>query len=478
MQDFRGLVQVLEERGELDRITRAVDPRFEMAALMEQVDRRRRAYLFEQVRGARFPLVGGVLNRTECFGWALGSRPGDPFGAADLARRIETAKAHRIAPREVGSSPAKQVLLSGTDIDLGALPAPTAFELDSGAFITGACGITRNPRTGRLNVGIYRALILGRRVLAINSSAASDLGVFYRHAEQHGARMPIALAIGVEPALLMAASCKLPLEDSELDLAGGLLGRPIELVKCESIDLWVPANAEMIIEGTVDVSRKVENTLGEYAGQYGTETAPVTEVTAITHRRDVLFYSILAGANPEHHALASIAAFDIERELAEELRRQLPQAHAIRVCMQPAFGSMAHVFISIAKRNDAEPAALIEAAFAAAGGYFPVSQITKRIVIVDDDIDVHDLAEVEWAIWTRTARAEKFCVLPDVPSWDLERCARPGRGSLRIALDATIDMADREKLRRTIIPGADRVRLADYLQPSTDGRPAACPAPT
>lgn len=463
MHDFRGLVKILEERGELYRISRPVEPKFEMPAVMEQIEQQRKAFIFENVKGAKFPVVGGLLNRIECYGWALGSRPGEPFTAQDLDARFEKAKTSRIAPRQVTTGPVKDVVRTGGEINLADLPVPTVFELDSGAFITAACGISRNPRTGQLNVGVYRTLILGRNIVAVNASSLSDLRTFYQHAEQHGESMPIALAIGVEPALQMAAACKLPADESELDVAGALQGKPIDLVKCETSDLLVPANAEMIIEGRVDFSRKIENTLGEFAGQYGPETAPVTEITAITHRRDAMFYSILAGKNPEHNTLGSIATFSIQRALIGALRRQLPPFKDINVYLDPRVGSMAHIIISIAKQNDAEPMVLIDAAFKAAGGFFPVSHITKRIVVVDEDVNVHDLNDVEWAIWTRVAEASKFRVIPNVESWELERCAKDGRGSLRIGVDATMDMEDREKLQRPIIPGASTVKLADYL---------------
>jgi len=467
VHDFRGLVRILEERGELYRIRRPVDPKFEMPAVMEQIEKQRKGFIFENVKGARFPVIGGVLNRIECYGWALGSRPGEPFSASDLDARFEAAKRATVPPREVATGPVKDVVRTGSEIDLGDLPVPTVFELDSGAFITAACGISRNPDTGSLNVGVYRTLILGRNTVAVNASSLSDLRRFYKRAEENGESMPIALAIGVEPALQMAAACKLPPHLSELDLAGGLQNKPVELVKCETSDLLVPANAELIIEGRVDFSRKIENTLGEFAGQYGPETAPVTEVTAITHRREAMFYSILAGKNPEHNTLGSMATFAIQHALADALRKVLPQILDINVYLDPTFGSMAHIVISIAKQNDAEPMACIETAFKAAGGFFPVSQITKRIVVVDDDINVHDLNDVEWAIWSRVAEASKYRVIPNVESWELERCAKEGRGSLRVGIDATMDMEDREKLQRPVIPGASKIRLADYLDKKT-----------
>ncbi len=463
MLDFRGLVKILEERGELYRISRAVEPKFEMPAVMEQIEKQRKAFIFENVKGAKFPVIGGVLNRIECYGWALGIRPGDPFTARDMDARFEKAKASRIAPRVVATGPVKDVVRTGGEINLADIPVPTVFELDSGAFITAACGFSRNPHTGQLNVGVYRTLILGKNIVAVNASSLSDLRTFYQHAENNGTSMPIALAIGVEPALQMAAACKLPADQSELDVAGALQGKAIDLVKCETSDLLVPANAEMIIEGRVDFSRKIVNTLGEFAGQYGPETAPVTEITAITHRKDAMFYSILAGKNPEHNTLGSMAIFSIQRGLAGALRRQLPQIRDINVYLDPKFGSMAHIVFSIAKSNDAEPMQMIEAAFRMAGGFFPVSHITKRIVVVDDDVNVHDLEDVEWAIWTRIGEASKFRVIPNVESWELERCAKEGRGSLRVGVDATMDMEDRDKLLRPIIPGAGKVQLADYL---------------
>ncbi len=470
MEDFRGLVKILEERGDLYRISHPVNPRFEMPAVMEQIERERKAFLFENVQGAQFPVIGGVLNRMECYGWALGSTPGEPFTAGDLDARFEQAKVSGIAPREVADGPVKEVVRTGANINLADLPVPTVFELDSGPFITAAVGISRNPRTGQLNVGIYRTLILGRDIVAVNASSLSDLRTFYQHAEKTGEPMPIALAVGVEPALQMAASCKLPPHQSELELAGALQGKAIDLVKCQTSDLLVPANAEMILEGRVDFSRKIENTLGEFAGQYGPETAPVTAITAIMHRRDAMFYSILAGKNPEHNTLGSIATFAIQRALAGALRKQLPAIRDINVYLDPKFGSMAHIVISITKGDDAEPMALIEAAFRAAGGFFPVSHITKRIVVVDDDVNVHDLEDVEWAMWTRMAAASKFRVFPDIESWELERCAKDGRGSLRLGVDATMDMEDRDKLQRPVIPGADKVRLADYLSRRTAPR--------
>jgi UbiD family decarboxylase len=275
--------------------------------------------------------------------------------------------------------------------------------------------------------------------------------------------MPIALAIGVPPAMLVAAACKLPPNRCEFEIAGGLQGAPIDLVQCENSELMVPAGAEIVIEGTVNFSKRVENLLGEFAGQYGPEEAPITEVNTITHRSDAMYYSIVAGRNPEHNTLGMVAIYGLRRSIMAALREAMPEIKDIHIHMDPGLGTLGHIVISIDKRSDKQPREMIDKAFATGGAIFPVSKIIKRIIIVDDDIDIADMGDVTWAIWSRAADASKFIVIPGVESWELERAAKEGMKSVRIGIDATMDLDDVEKLIRPIIPGADQIRLDDYL---------------
>ena len=461
MHDFRSFVQLLDDRGELAHIRREVDPRFELAAVMQKLEAERRAFRFENVAGASFPAVGGLLNKLERFGLALGHDFAQPFSHEAFDGMLRAAKANPVGPTIVATSPAKEVIKRGVDVDLAELPVPTFFELDSGPFLTGAIGIIRDPSSGVQNTGVYRTLILGGNRCVINASSMSDLRRIYQHWEAAGESMPIALAIGVEPAMLVAAACKLPPDVSEAEVAGALKGSPVELVQCETSDLVVPACAEFIIEGRVDFSDRVENMLGEFAGQYGPETAPATEVVAITHRRDAMFYTIMAGRNPEHNTLGNVAVYDVQRSVAAALREAVPSLKRVHVFMDPVMGTLAHAVISIDKQSDDEPRRILDAAFKAGGGIFPVSRITKRIIVVDDDIDVASMEEVQWAIWNRAATESKFVVIPDVESWELERAAKAGQKSVRIGIDATMDLEDVDKLIRPITPGADRIRLSD-----------------
>jgi 2,5-furandicarboxylate decarboxylase 1 len=463
VHDFRSFIKLLDERGELDRVSREVEPRQELAGVMSKIEAGRRAYLIENVSGAKFPVIGGLYNKLERFGMALGHDSEEPFTHKLFDIRIEAAKANPVAPVTVASGPVKDVIRSGDDVDLGDIPVPTFFELDSGPFITGAIGVSRDPESGEMNIGVYRTLILDRNHFVINASSLSDLRRIYAKWDKTGETMPIALAIGVPPAMLVAAACKLPPNRCEFEIAGGLQGAPMELVKCEKSDLMVPAGAEIVIEGTVDFSNRVENLLGEFAGQYGPEEAPVTVVNTITHRKDAMYYAIVAGRNPEHNTLGMVAIYGVQRSIMAALREAIPEIKEIYVHMDPGLGTLGHVTISIDKKSDDRPRQIIETAFATDAAIFPVSKIIKRIIVVDDDIDVTDLEDVNWAIWNRAADASKFLVIPDVESWELERAAKEGMKSARIGIDATMDLDDVDKLIKPIIPGADQIHLDEYL---------------
>ena len=188
MLGFREFIRLLEERGEVDHISREVDRRYELSALMEKIDQKRRAYRFDNVAGARFPVVGGLYNSLERFGIVLGHDGPEPFVDADFDARIEAAKASPIAPVTAESGPCKENIITGDDIDLADLPVPTFFELDSGPFITGAIGIIRDRDSGELNVGIYRTLIIGKNTCVINASSMSDLRRIYAGWEKSGKR--------------------------------------------------------------------------------------------------------------------------------------------------------------------------------------------------------------------------------------------------------------------------------------------------
>lgn len=463
LHDFRETVDILDQSNQLIRIRREVDPRFELGAVIAAAEGQGKACLFEKVKDSELPVVGGVLSSFQKIGLALG-RQNSGFDSFDHADMFVAAGQSPIPPEWVETGPVKDVILTGDDVDCTSLPVPTFFALDSGPFITGAVGISRDSETGVLNVGVYRTLILGPDRIVINASTMSDLRKIYDQAAARGEAMPIVLAIGADPALLMSGVSKVRPGQSEIDVAGALQGRPVQLTKAETSDLPVPANAEIVIEAQVIPGETFENTLGEYAGQYGPETAPISKVTAITRRKDAIYHAIMAGANREHNTLGEISVYQMRQMLIDELRKKFPSIKDLTVVVKPRLtGTMMQLFISINKSNDAEPRELIREAFEMSAGFLPVSRIIKRIVVVDEDVDIHDYGDVEWAIWSRVADPEKIIIIPDAVSWELDRAAKEGGQSVRVGFDATMDLDDVDKLVRPAIPGFENVRLEDYL---------------
>jgi len=189
----------------------------------------------------------------------------------------------------------------------------------------------------------------------------------------------------------------------------------------------------------------------------------MTRVNAITHRNDAMFYSIVAGRHPEHNTLGNVAVYGVQRSITASIREATPEVKDINVRLTPEMGTLAHVVVSIDKHSDTQAKDIIKRIFAADGHIFPVSKITKRVIVVDDDIDVHDPVDVRWAIWNRAATETKFIIIPGVESWELERAAKAGQKSVRIGIDATMDLEDADKLQRPTIPGIDEINLQDYI---------------
>jgi 2,5-furandicarboxylate decarboxylase 1 len=456
---LRSFIALLEQRGELVRIKKEVNPRFELPAILWKFQSQRKAVLFEKVKDSEHPVVGGVLQGMDQIGLSLGITPTRDFLHLEDTAFFDSALSHPLTPELVDTGPVKEVVTKGKDINLARLPVPTFFEHDSGPFITGGVGITRNPETGALNAGIYRILILGEDTLTVNAANISDLSVIYKTAEQRGAEIPIAVIIGVETSIMLTAAAKVPVTISELDVAGAIEGKSLKVVKCETSDLLVPAHAEIVIEGKVDFSKKVANNLGEAAGYYGSSINPVTKVTAITHRKDAIFYTILAGPSVEHLTLAAFSFNNRKKTIINEFKKKFPD---IKNANLLGIGTSLHLIIAIDKKDAEQPEKLIKELYHASIGSTSVSQLIRRIVVVDEDVDIYDQNDVEWAIWSRVGAASKILNVTNVKNVGMDSAAKADN-AVRMGIDATKDLDKTEKLRRTIIPGFADIQIDDYL---------------
>jgi 2,5-furandicarboxylate decarboxylase 1 len=414
---------------QLQSVSEPVDPKFGVTGLLAALEQRKEfpAVLFTNVKGSKIPNLINLLATDDRIALAMGSST-----TRDAIHDQAAREAAPIEPHETTDAPVKEVILTGDQVDLGVLPITTHNELDGGPFICSGATFTRDPDTGAINAGIYRAQVHGPRQLGYFVDPAHHGHYIRAKNEEQGLPTPVAIAIGHHPALLLGAAAQHPGVGGELGLAGGLMGESLGLVKAETQDLLVPAEAEIIIEGYVppDVRRE-EGPFGEFPWYY-TESGqrPVIEVTAITMRRDAIYQDVNA-AHPEHNRMGMIP------RAASILRRVRESVPSVKDVFMPLSGtSRLHCYISMTKRVDGEPKQAAYAAMAA-------DHNLKFIVVVDDDIDVFNETEVLWAVATRFNADRDMLMLPyslgawlDPSAYDITRNAH-GPLNTKLVLDAT-----------------------------------------
>ncbi len=447
-RDFRGYLSHLEDHGRLRRVTQEVDPRHEMAAGVRRVsDTDGPALLFENVKG--FPgwrVAAGVYATRRLMAVALETEPDE---RALLARYLEFDQG-RVPPRRVATGPVKEVVLTGDEVDLDAIPVLTYCERDGGRFLIPAADIVRDPRTGIQNVTIDRRMVLGRDRTTLLGSPPKQTGIIIAAAERRGEGVGVAAVIGAPPELTIASQVKAPLGVDEAEIAGAMRGEPLEVVRCETIDVDVPAHAELVVEGvTVPGERAPDGPFGEYRGMYAdadgslTFDAFVVRITAVTMRRDPIFQGIACGMpttedhNLEKWALTA-AAYRVLCGLA-------PSPEYIRGVTFSEAAAPHCLVVSIEKWSERAGLDVVHVLLA---HYLTIS----CVIVVDDDIDVYDPADVEWAWVTRVRPARDVVVL--------QGDSHNRMTQHRWGLDATVPLKDREWYAKARPPKVDEV---DYL---------------
>lgn len=434
--DLRSFLSLLEGRGLLARVRAEVDWDLEIGAIQRRIfDREGPALLFERVRGHKGPLVSGVLGTPERVALALGCE-------AELRKMmtvLRDATAVPIAPEIISKGACQQNVDRGDALDVLKFPTPKWHRLDGGRFI-GTLGlvITKDPETGRRNVGIYREQILDRKRIALN--ATQQVGTVWQKWRRAGRPMPVATALGVDPATMIASLVQAKLGDDEFAIAGGLRGKPLELVRCVSQDLEVPATAEIVLEGEIapDGQLVQEGPFGEFTGYYGLETmSPAIDLTAVTYRDEPILQGTLEGAPPSEstslrtltHTAGAWAKLD---------RMGIPGLKDVYVTDMGCAN-----FIVIASMQKqfyfGHARQMIEAIWANI-------HIAKWVIVVNDDIDIYDRRQVEWALATRVAPHRDIWVTPqNQPGTNLDPAIHPDdrhypniRAS-RVGIDATDD---------------------------------------
>ncbi len=410
-KDLQAFVKELEKKDQLKRIDALLDANLEIAEVTDRVSKGfGPALLFTNVQGAneqqsRFPVLTNAFGSYERMNLALEVESLDAIADSvhdfleiekpdSMIKKLRLIpKLRRMAnifPKEVQKAPCQEKVLLGDEVDLNIMPVLTTWPEDAGPFITLPLVITKNPETGIRNVGMYRMQVFDRRTTGMHWHRHKGGAYHYHLAEKRGQRLEVAVALGPDPAVTYAATAPLPDELDELLFAGFLRKAPVELVRCKTVDLEVPANSQFVLEGYVEPGeRRREGPFGDHTGYYSlADDYPVFHVTALTHREDAIYPATLVGPPPMEDCYMGKAT---ERIFLPLIKKQLPEVQDMNLPLEGVFHNFC--FVSIEKRYPGQTRKLMYALWGLGQMMF-----TKIIVVVDKEVNVQNVSEVLWRI--------------------------------------------------------------------------------
>ncbi|HEY7725901.1 MAG TPA: menaquinone biosynthesis decarboxylase [Anaeromyxobacteraceae bacterium] len=433
----------LERAGELVRVREPVDTALEMAALADRAAKQGGpALLFERPSRGKLPVAMNLYGTRRRTAWALSCEDVEEH-AAELRALLRTAppqglweklkmlpklgKLASLAPRHVGSGPVQEVV--DREPDLGDLPALTTWPHDGGPFLTLPQVITRDPESGARNVGLYRLQVLGPRRLAMHWQMHKTATSHFRAHRKSGERMPVAIALGGDPALGYCASAPLPPGVDEYLLAGFLRREGVPLVRGQTVDLEYPAEADVVIEGWVDPSAPLvrEGPFGDHTGYYSlADDYPALEVTAVLRRREAVYPATVVGPPPMEDLWMGHAS---ERLFLPMLQMVFPEVVDMSFPTAGVFHNLC--LLSIRKDFPGHARKLMH-------GMWGSGQMasTKTLVVFDDDVDVHDHAQCAWRALANVD-ARRDVVVVDGPVDVLDHAAPAFGLGAKVGVDAT-----------------------------------------
>jgi 4-hydroxy-3-polyprenylbenzoate decarboxylase len=481
-RDLREFVEHLERRGRLRRISAPVSRDLEITEITDRVSKgpvdRNVALLFERVEGFDTPVLINAYGAPDRMAWALGVERLDELGErlaklldvrlpgtfaerlAKLGTLIDVVKA---APRRVTSAPCQEVVETAAP-SLATIPVLTCWPGDAGRFITLPCVFTRDPVTGTRNVGMYRLQVFDDRTLGMHWQIHKGGAEHHRRAEERtepnspqqgrpepgpalgrpptaqagpaaSARpmppakaMQVAIALGGDPALTYAASAPLPPGVDEVVFAGWLRGSGVEMVKCRTVDLEVPAQAEFVLEGWVDpAERRIEGPFGDHTGYYSlAREYPVLHLTAVTRRARPIYPTTIVGRPPQEDYWLGKAT---ERLFLPIIKMMLPEVVDLNMPAEGVFHNL--VVVSIRKRYPGQARKVMTALWG-----MGLMALAKTIVVVSEQVDVHDLSEVAWRV-TGNIDPRRDLMVIEGPMDDLDHAALRHRYGGKLGIDAT-----------------------------------------
>lgn len=443
IQDLRSYIDALDAAGQLARVKAPVSLEHELADVAASLARTDTgAGLFENVAGCDWPVFCGGVTSHRRAAVALGCRPGE---IVDVMDRV-LDPANGIAPVTVDSAAWHDNCADGPDLDTAVLPVPTHSRGDGGAFITGAVTVATDPVSGRGNLGYNRMLRLGPRRFGFNVNEWRDVGTFWKSRPDPDAPFPIALAIGLDPAVMIAAGVKTPVD--ELLIAGAIRGRGIEVCRGRTVDVAVPAAAEIVVEGHLHPARREsEGPLAEFHGYHGEPwNSPTFEVSCISWRDEPIYQTIIPGWY-EHVYIGNV----LPREpLLRRFVRHLDPTADVHI---PPYANGFLAVIRIDRDNPGTPKNL---ALAALSAHINV----RNVIVVDRDVDIHEPSEIQWALTNRVHWIDDVFTVPGAQGHEMDPVADQRGVGTKVGIDATYKRERREYGERVSYPVVD---LSAYL---------------
>lgn len=454
MKDLRSFLRELEQVESVVDVSRPVSSDRELPAVVKLLESQGNPVVyFDQVAEAEMPVICGVHGTRERIALALGS-PVDRT-VDDYLERL----AHGIAPEVTTSAPVKDVVLTRDDVDLGRLPIPIHADKDAGRFLTAAVGIARDQGHANCNTGIYRMMVLDRNHVTVGTGGHLREIIDEDHAT--GRETELVVTVGHHPAFQVSSQSKIPRSQDSLEVAGALLGEPLAVASAETVDLPVPAAAEIVLEGRLVPGRtEPDGPFGESPRYYESGYGYVLEVSAVSHRQDAVFMDI-NNVHQEHRCLSTFPTR--EGQLLAALRAIYPHTRAV---LMPLSTAAMHAYISIDPSRDGEAKQVLLLALGS-------NPRLKHAVVVETDVDITDHEHVLWALTTRFQGDRDLIVVPNVSGTSMDPSSytlvdRFEVGELRtqVGFDATKPVGVPFRERADIVGSPyDAIDLEDYVAP-------------
>ena len=449
--DLLDFIDQLERKNLLKRISVEVDPYLEITEICDRTLKRQGpALLFENVKNSPVPVLANLFGTPERVAMGMGEdsiealreigkllaflkEPDPPKGLKDAWEKMPVFKqVLNMAPKEIKKAPCQKIILEKDDVDLGMIPVQTCWPGDVAPLITWGLVVTKGPEKERQNLGIYRQQVIAKNKVIMRWLAQRGGALDYREWQQKHPEepFPIAVALGADPATILAAVTPVPDTLSEYGFAGLLRGSKTEVVKCALSDLQVPASAEYILEGFIypgDVAE--EGPYGDHTGYYNeTETFPVFTIERITHRKDPIYHSTYTGRPPDEPAILGVALNEVFIPI---LQKQFPEI--IDFYLPPEGCSYRVAVVSMKKQYPGHAKRVMMGVWS----FLRQFMYTKFVIVVDEDVNTRDWQDVIWAMSTRVDPVRDFTFVENTPI-DYLDFASPvsGLGS-KVGIDAT-----------------------------------------